>query len=261
MNQLIHCINCDAVFLKTPFDQELEYDHSSFLSFPSTKATDETTGQVTERDDFKDFMKDHDGHRLEDLTVIEDSCISDKDYIEPVKVSYFKATNGKENFVVRKFRERIGEPLRYELVAGDYSLTCVSLDVQAREIEKQLMREFAERPLSKNKVDSFIRLYDHIIKTVEVKNLERIPEESANPLEVYYKMDDVTLMYLLRNCHHIFKGQDYSDIESFVSRHKDDGVLLLKAVYKIHIVGRPKAEKKSVPSPLPLESKKVKEMG
>ena len=261
MNQLIHCINCDAVFLKTPFDQELEYDHTSFLSFPSTQATDQTSGQATERDDFKDFMKDHDGHRLEDLTVIEDSCISDKDYIEPVKVSYFKATNGKENFVVRKFRERIGEPLRYELVAGDYSLTCVSLDVQSREIEKQLMREFAERPLSKNKVDSFIRLYDHIIKTVEVKNLERIPEESRNPLEVYYKMDDVTLMYLLRNCHHIFKGQDYSDIENFVSRHKDDGVLLLKAVYKIHIVGRPKAEKKSVPSALPLESKKVKEMG
>ena len=260
MNQLIHCINCDAVFLKTPFDQELEYEHTSFLSFPYTQATGQATGQATERDDFKDFMKDHDGHRLEDLTIIEDSCISDKDYIEPVKVSYFKATNGKENFVVRKFRERIGEPLRYELVAGDYSLTCVSLDVQARDIEKQLMREFTERPLPKNKVDSFIRLYDHIIKTVEVTNLERLPEESSNPLEVYYKMDDVTLMYLLRNCHHIFKGQDYSDIENFISRHKDDGVLLLKAVYKIHVVERPKAEKKSVPSVLSLERTKVKEM-
>jgi hypothetical protein len=252
MNLLIHCINCDMVFLKTPFDQEPEYKHPPFLSLHFI--------QTTERDDFNDFMKDHDGHRLEDLTIIEDSCVSDKDYIEPVKVSYFRATNGKENFVIRKFRERIGESLRYELIAGDYSLRCASLEVQAREIERQLAREFKENSLSKNKIDSFIRLYDHIVKTVEVKNLERIPEESSNPLEVYYRMDDVTLMYLMRNCHHIFKGQEYSDIEKFISRHKDDGVLLLKATYKIHVVERAKAEKKIVTPVLLLEREKVKEM-
>jgi hypothetical protein len=253
MNQLIHCITCDAVFLKTPFDQEPEYEHTSFLSSPSA--------QPNERDDFKDFMKDHDGHRMEDLAIIEDSFVSDKDYIEPVKVSYFRATNGKEKFVVRKFRERIGEPLRYELIAGDYSLTCVSLDVQAREIENQMVREFAERPLPKNKIDSFIRVYGHIIKTLEVNNLERVLAESSNPLEVYYKMDDVTLMYLLRNCHHIFQGQEYSDVAKFVDRHRDDGVLLLKATYKIHVHEQPKVEKKIVSSPPAMERKKVKDIG
>ena len=253
MNQLIHCITCDTLFLKTPFDQEPEYDHTAPLPFVST--------QPIERDDFEDFMKDHHGHRMEDLTILEDSFVSDKDYAEPVKVSYFRATNGKENFVVRKFRERIGDPLRYELIAGDYSLTCVSLDVQAREIEKQMVREFTEHPLSRNKIDSFVRLYGHIIKTVEVKNLERVPEESSNPLEVYYKMDDVTLMYLLRNCHHIFQGQEYSDVEKFVDRHKDDGVLLLKATYTIQVLERAKVEKKVVSAAPALERKKVKELG
>ena len=253
MNQLIHCITCDALFLKTPFDQEPEYEYPAPVSFASA--------QPIERDDFKDFMQNHHGHRMEDLMILEDSVVSDKDYAEPVKVSYFRATNGRENFVVRKFREKIGEPLRYELVAGDYSVTCVSLDVQAREIEKQMLREFAERPLSRNKIDSFIRLYDHIIKTVEVKNLERVPEESSNPLEVYYKMDDVTLMYLLRNCHHIFQGQEYSDVEKFVDRHKDDGVLLLKATYTIQVLERAKVEKKIVSAAATLERKKVKEIG
>jgi len=253
MNQLIHCITCDALFLKTPFDQEPEYEYAVPVSFASA--------QPIERDDFKDFMKNHHGHRMEDLTILEHSSVSDKDYAEPVKVSYFRATNGKENFVVRKFREKIGEPLRYELIAGDYSVTCVSLDVQARDIEKQMLREFAERPLSRSKIDSFIRLYDHIIKTVEVKNLERVPEESSNPLEVYYKMDDVTLMYLLRNCHHIFQGQEYSDVEKFVDRHKDDGVLLLKATYTIQVLERARVEKKIVSAAATLERKKVKEIG
>jgi hypothetical protein len=253
MNQLIHCITCDALFLKTPFDREPEYEYTAPVSFASA--------HPIERDDFKDFMQNHHGHRMEDLMILEDSVVSDKDYAEPVKVSYFRATNGRENFVVRKFREKIGEPLRYELVAGDYSVTCVSLDVQTREIEKQMLREFAERPLSRNKIDSFIRLFDHIIKTVEVKNLERVPEESSNPLEVYYKMDEVTLMYLLRNCHHIFQGQEYSDVEKFVDRHKDDGVLLLKATYKIQVLERAKAEKKVVSAAPALERKKVKEIG
>ncbi len=30
MNQLIHCITCDALFLKTPFDQEPEYEYTCF---------------------------------------------------------------------------------------------------------------------------------------------------------------------------------------------------------------------------------------
>jgi len=249
MNQLIHCITCDAVFLRTPFDREPEYEHTAFLAEP------------IEKDDFRDFMKDHQGHRMEDLTIIEDSFVSDRDYVEPVRVSYFRATNGREDFVIRKFRERIGDPLRYELVSGDYSLTCISLDVQAREIDKQMAREFTDRPLPKSKIDSFIRMYSHIIKTVEVDNLERVPDESSNPLEVYYKIDDVTLMYLLRNCHRIFEGQEYSDVQKFIDRHRDDGVLLLKAIYKINILERPKAEKRIVSSPSALESKKAKEIG
>lgn len=252
MNQLIHCINCDAIFLKTPFDQEPEYEYPSLLSFHPPEAI--------EKDDYKDFMKDHEGHRLEDLSIIEDSFVSERDYVEPVKVSYFRATNGKDNFVIRKFREKIGDPLRYELIAGDYSLKCISLEIQRRDIEKQLAGEFKERPLSKNKIDSFLKLYEHIVKTVDVENLERVPEESRNPLEVLYKMDEMTLMYLLRNCHHIFKGQEYAHIEEFINCQKDDGVLLLKATCKLEIVERAILGKRLVRTPIPSETHKVKEM-
>ncbi len=253
MNQLIRCINCDAVFLRTPYDQEPEYAAPPPLSFYSDHFND--------RDDFKDFIKNHDGHRMEHLTILEDSLVSDRAYIEPVKVSYFRATNGRENFVIRKSRKEISDPLKYELISGDYSLRRTALDVQARDIEKQLARDFKEAPLTKKKVDSFIRLYSRIIKTVDLSGLERASEDSSHPLEVFYRMDDMTLMYLLRNCHRLLKGKEYSDIERFISKQKDDGVLLLKATFRIEVTERTQAQEDIVPTALSIKPAKAKKIG
>jgi hypothetical protein len=90
-----------------------------------------------------------------------------------------------------------------------------------------------------------------------VSNLERIPEETHHPLEVYYKMDDVHVMHLLRNCRNIFKGQEYLAMEQFIRRQKDDGVLLLKATYKIELTEIARSGKKTIPAFLHLEKEKV----
>ncbi len=258
MNELVRCINCDEIFLKTPFDQWPEYE-----SYPSGSLE---SFRTIERDDFQDFLKNHHGHRLEDLKILEDSFVSEKDYFEPVKTSYFKATNGKESFVIRKFREKIEEPLKYRLIHGDYSLRCTNIEIQSKEIAKQLKAEFKTSALSQNKIDAFLKLFQYIAKTIDIKNLERIPEESPNPLEIYYKIDDISLVYLLRNCRNIFKGQEYLNIEEFIHRHKDDGVLLLKATYKIQITEMAKSKKvektrprEAVSSRIPLKMKKVAE--
>lgn len=249
MNQLIRCKNCDEVFMKTPFDQYPEYELIPDLSHESLR----TIG----RDDFQDFLIHHHGHRLENLKIIEDSFVSEKGYFEPIKTSFFKATNGKEKFVIKKFRERIDEPLKYQLVSGEYSLICVGIEVQADEIVKQLKREFNAAPLAQSKIDAFLKLYRHIAQTVDIKNLERVSEESPYPLEIYYKLDDVSLVYLLRNCRGIFNGNEYSDIEAFIHRHKEDGVLLLKATYKIQLTEIAKPDEETISVFLPLKREKT----
>jgi hypothetical protein len=77
-------------------------------------------------------------------------------------------------------------------------------------------------------------------------------------------MDDVSLVYLLRNCRNIFNAQEYLGIEEFIHRHKDDGVLLLKATYGIQITEMRKVTKvektrfrETLSSPIPLVKKKV----
>jgi len=248
MNQLIRCKNCDEIFMKTPFDQSPEYEFDPGRSLENFRSI--------ERDDFQDFLIHHHGHRLENLKIIEDSFVSEKVYSEPIKASFFKATNGKEKFVIKKFRERIDEPLKYLLFPGDYSMKCIALEIQSEEISKQLKREL-KPPLSQNKMDAFLKLYRHVAEDIDIKDLERIPEESHHPLEVYYKIDDIHLMYLLRNCRNIFKGQEYSAMEEFIQRHKDDGVLLLKATYKIQLTEIAKPMEETTPAFLPLEKEKI----
>lgn len=229
MNQLIHCINCHAIYLRTPFDQTPEYGWEPLSSLREP--------QGIEKDDFQDFLENHRGHQLEDLRIIEDSFVSEKPYTEPVKISYFKATNGRENFVVKRVRERIDQPLEYQLIRGDYSLKCMDLQVQLEAVRKQLEREM-KPPLTQTQIDAFLQLVQHVGKKLDVNTLERVPEESPYPLEIYYKMDDFSLTYLLRNCRNFFKGKAYAEIEEFVHRHKDDDVLLLKAIYRIEILER-----------------------
>ncbi len=248
MNQVIRCKNCDEIFMKTPYDQSPEYEVDSNLSPENIRSI--------ERDDFQDFLIHHQGHQLENLKIIEDSFVSEGPYFEPVKTSFLKATNGKENFVIKKFREKIDEPLKYQLVFGDYTLQPMDIDIQSDEISKQLYREL-KPPLSPSQISAFLKLYRTLAQNIDLQNCERVPEESPHPLEVYYKMDDVSLMYLLRNCHHLFKGQEYSAMEEFIHRHKDDGVLLLKATFKIQITEIAKPEKKVIPTSLSVKKEKV----
>ena len=251
MNQLIRCTQCDAIFLRTPFDQWPEYELSSSLSPDSFRRM--------ERDDFKVFLGNHRGHRLEELKIIEDSFVSEKAYAEPVKISYFKATNGKEHFVVKKSRDQIGEPLKYQLIHGDLSLRCTGIGIQAEAIRKELEREFKAKPVPQTKIAAFLKLYQRIAETADINGLERVPEESPHPLEMYYKTDDISLAYLLRNCRNIFNGKEYQDIEAFIHRNKDDGVLLLKANYLIEIIDKAKSKKEATSVSHPLELDKAVE--
>jgi hypothetical protein len=250
MNQFLHCIDCGEGFRKTPFDQYPEYEYDPTHPFEPV--------QIKKRDDFQEFLITHQGHQLEYLEIIENSFISGKNYVEPVKTSYFRAINDKkEKFVIKQFREKIEEKLRYQVIPGDYFLEYAGVEVQSEEITKQLKIEFKTRPFSQDQISAFLKMYRRIVRGIDPKNLERISEESSHPLEVFYKMDDISLFYLLRNCRNIFKGKEYSDVEDFICRHKDDGVLLLKARYRIQIREKPKTKKEPASTVIPAEVKKV----
>jgi len=108
MNQFLHCIDCGEGFRKTPFDKYPEYEYDS--THPSEPV------QIKKRDDFQEFLITHHGHQLKYLKIIEDSFISENNYVEPVKTSYFRAINDKkEKFVIKQFREKLKRNLDIRL--------------------------------------------------------------------------------------------------------------------------------------------------
>ena len=234
MNQLIRCIDCDSIFIKTPFDRCPE--------FTCDPGDPSETVRSTDRDDYQSFLSVHHGHRLDHPEILEDSFISEKAYIEPVKVSYYRAANKTERFVVKRFRESIEEPLRFRLIPGEYTLECIGIEIQSEEIVRQLKSDFRRSPLSQDQISAFLKLHRRIVDRIDIRNLVRIPEESSHPLEIFYKMDDVSVFYLLRNCRNIVRREAYPQIEQFIYRHKDDGVLLLKARHRIQSTERAKAK-------------------
>lgn len=236
MGPLIRCINCDQVFHRTSFDQLPKYESSP--APPGSR-------RIVDTDDYRDFLESHRGHRLEDLRIIEDSFVSERPYVEPVKVSYFKATNGKDRFVIKKFRKHIDEPLTYHLIYGDFALKCIKVEAQTEEIKRQIRSELGPGGLSDKEADAFARLCQGLATKADVKNLTRVPEESPHPLEIYFRMDDVSHAYLLRNCRRIFSGDEFRAVEAFVDRHRDDGVLRLKATYEIQLTEMARSKKKS----------------
>ena len=125
-------------------------------------------------DDYRNFLESHRGHRIEDLRIIEDSFVSEKPYIEPVKVSYFKATNGKERFVIKRSRDHILEPLTYDLVHGDFAVKCVKVEAQAREIRKQMESELADMGLTKDQLDGFVNLCERTGRRGGSQDLESV---------------------------------------------------------------------------------------
>jgi hypothetical protein len=163
--------------MKTPFDQCPEYERD-LDQLPENFRS-------MERDDLQEFLIHHHGHQLENLKIIEDSFVSEKPYSEPTKTSFFKATNGKEKFVIKKFREKIDEPLKYQVISGDFSLKCTAIEIQWEEISKQLKREI-KPPLSQSQMDAFLKLYRHLFKNIDINDLEMVLG-LPYPLEIYYK--------------------------------------------------------------------------
>jgi hypothetical protein len=249
MDPFIHCITCDTVFHKTPYDQMPEHEWEGKDS-PDRVRT-------IERDDYEDFLQNHHGHRLEDLQVLEGSFMGTGDYREPVRTSYWKATNGKERFVIKGSRKDIREPLRYQLIRGDYQVKCISLEIQSREITRQLEIEFRANPLSQKKITAFLHLVQEITQGLDASHLERVPEESSHPLEIYYRMDDVHTAFLLRRCRKIFDREEFEGVQEFVHHHREDGVLLLRGKHQIQMVEVARGEEEVKEATVSTEEKRL----
>ncbi|MBW2652923.1 MAG: hypothetical protein JRC57_07585 [Deltaproteobacteria bacterium] len=221
----IRCIECNEVTHVTDYDCSPQYQF------------DEKLEEVIEKpmDDMRNFMVQHRHHKIEELSRIKDSFISEGAYVEPLKVSYFEATNGKERFVIKKWRDDINDPLQYELISG-YIKTTISLEVQLDEIRKQLRDEIKHPSITETKIERFIQIIEKVASQFSAGDKIEITAETDTPLISYCKMDTDFTREILRLSGGIFSAEELKEIEQFIYRNNNDNepmTLLLKRAFTI----------------------------
>jgi len=218
--ELVRCIQCNVVVLFSPLDRLPEY------------RIDSGTWKAVERDDQQTFMEAHRGHPLERLKILDETFISSQSYREPVKTCYFEATNGKERFLVKRFRKSVLDPLQYMLVPGKLRISPIELRVDGAAIQKELERSLLVLDLSPQKIGHFVRELEQLVSCKEPGELTRVPYESHHPAVWYYYLDEPLVAAALERASSFLARKDVERLGTFVRQHVTDDPFL--AVAQVH---------------------------
>lgn len=208
---LIRCTTCNAIMNMTEGDFSPQYAWSG--------------GEIKEiaMDDRKSFLQKHNGHKTEQLTPLTPP-ISDKPYTEPLKTSYFEATNGTERFLIKRWRTKIDDPFAYEIIEGRIKLTNGRVRAQAAAIKEQIQAE-NDTLIPEKKVNYFIHAVRKEVEQLDPESLA-VSAEGETPLVSYYQLGSTCVDRILTQCRDKFTERELNKLRDFINHHNEyDGVM------------------------------------
>ncbi|MBN1255119.1 MAG: hypothetical protein JXA50_07600 [Deltaproteobacteria bacterium] len=211
MDALIRCIECNEIFNMTQGDTSPRYTWHE--------------GEIKEEesDDRDAFLQKHKGHTIEKLTSLTPP-ISDKPYTEPVKTSFFEATNGTKRFLIKRWRDTIEQPFTYEIIDGRLDFNHGKIGVQTHAIRKQLRAEY-DPSISEEQINYFINAIHKEAEKIDPATL-MVSAEGETPLISYYHLGDATLERILIRCQDTFNHDELELLRNFMREHNEyDGVM------------------------------------
>ena len=221
----IRCVDCNVAVHITDYDCLPSYYY------------DQKCAEVIEKpmDDEAHFMGGHKGHTMEELFVVKDSFISEGRYGEPLKISYFEATNGTERFVVKGWREDINHAMAYEVMPG-YIEMSFKREVQADEMRRQLSEEIKDPPLAETAIEGFIQIVEKVVTQFPVSDRIEITAETDTPLISHCTLGDNALRKIMTASKKIFDVGEWEKVEQFVYQNNDYNepmTVLLKRAFTV----------------------------
>ena len=218
---LIRCIDCNKIINMT------EWDHSPHYTW--------NNGEIEEQEgkEREIFLEKHKGHKTEQLIPLTPP-LSDKPYTDPLKTSYFMATNGKRRFLIKRWRTRVDDPLTYEIIDGNIILTNGKVRVQTEAIRKQMRAE--KNPfITEEKLDLFIDAIHQEAERLDPDTLEE-SAEGETPLITFFSLGKGSVERILQGCQDTFDQHELTRLRDFVIEHNEyDGVMTLVAKKELTI--------------------------
>lgn len=225
-DRLVRCKECNEVINMTGSDFVPEYRHLE----------ESQTFLEIARDDRKAFQLRHATHPLEELILVPDSYVSRHPYSDPVGVGYFEATNGRDRFLIKRWRESIDTPLNYQIIPGEMVITKIRFYVQADDIRKEIRAQITSPSLPEPKIDQFIRIVKKVISKLDLNQVTGISAEGDTPLISHCKLDDDTIDRILEMGRRLFDAKELNRIKTFIYQNNEyNDVMTLKIVREFEV--------------------------
>jgi hypothetical protein len=215
MGTLLHCIDCNKIIHMTEWDF---CDHYEWQE-----------GEIKELEgnDRKAFEQRHKNHRTEELTLVTPP-ISDKPYAEPLKTSYFEASNGQRRFLIKRWRSTIDDPCEYEIIDGRLKIVHGKVRVQTEAIKKQFRMEH-DVAIAEKKLNCFVMAIQEEVKNLDPDTLE-VSAEGETPLISFCQLGSESVKRILKRCQEKFNRHELKLLRDFVIEHNEyDDVMTVVA--------------------------------
>jgi hypothetical protein len=219
VERLIRCIQCNRVL---PQPQVLGDFHESF-PLPGVEWSDE---------DFvnrKEFDRCHGSHRQEELMADIETLFSEKPAYEPVKVSYFEATNGRQRFAIKRTKEGLDRPAFYEIVPGQMEIANISVEIQDTDIRKQISAEMDPTVLSEEKAQKFIAVLKEEAGRILPHNLQEAIEaihDGDSSMLAFATLKEMRWEEILDRCAREFEPSELAHLREFIRNNRQPGDVL-----------------------------------
>jgi hypothetical protein len=209
--KFIRCCLCDVVHHVSPFDKASTY------SLVGNELEEQHT------DDWRLFMEQHAGHRLEALRATGEKFFPGGAPLDPMNVGYIEVTNGQDRHLVRRGRQSVQEPMNYELIRGRLADAGLAVEVQESEIKKEMKNHFSWAPANcpdDDKINLFLGLFKQVVKSLDPLRIQVSEYSYTDDAISYGALDSTTLELLTERCSRCFLPVELASIRRFVETHR-----------------------------------------
>lgn len=209
-DKFIWCRTCDAVHHVTSYDRAPQYVYID-------GEVDEISG-----DDWRAFMKQHEGHRLEPLKASGEKYCQGL-MSDPMAVAYIEVTNGRDHLLLRQSRKNIAEPLNFEVTRGRLVDQGLTVCIQDSEIRKEMRCHFKWHAdaFKDQKIDLFVRLFRDVVTGIEPDAIEVAGFCSEDDNVTFGLLSADVIESLIAKCALYFQPGELDDLRRFINSHRE----------------------------------------
>lgn len=166
----LHCRDCDEVFRPSPYDRarEFRYTPDGYVEIM--------------RDDCMAFLVRHARHAVRTLRPTSPGIAHEGPQWDPMVATYWQVTDGMETFVIRGSRERVEEPLRYQILPGRLVVEPLSVEIPEEELRQRIDQALYPGVVPERKLAAFVDAFRSIVWDLapdELQVLYEIPSDQS----------------------------------------------------------------------------------